>query len=222
MSKSMFNVVNPDDIVERYGADTLRLYEMFLGPLEQSKPWDTNGIDGVNRFIKKLWKLYQDSDDSQPSAANLKTLHTLIKKVAQDIENFSFNTSVAAFMICVNELTAQKCRSRAVLEPLAVVIAPFAPHVAEELWHSALGHDTSVVDAQWPAHDEKHLVEAEVTYAVSFNGKARYNITVAADADAETVKAVAMAHEAAEKWTGGKEPVKVIFVPGKILNFVIK
>ncbi|MDE5959108.1 MAG: class I tRNA ligase family protein, partial [Muribaculaceae bacterium] len=203
MSKSMFNVVNPDDIVERYGADTLRLYEMFLGPLEQSKPWDTNGIDGVNRFIKKLWKLYQDSDDSQPSAANLKTLHTLIKKVAQDIENFSFNTSVAAFMICVNELTAQKCRSRAVLEPLAVVIAPFAPHVAEELWHSALGHDTSVVDAQWPAHDEKHLVEAEVTYAVSFNGKARYNITGAADADAETVKAVAMAHEAAEKWTGG-------------------
>ncbi|MDE5900543.1 MAG: leucine--tRNA ligase [Muribaculaceae bacterium] len=222
MSKSMFNVVNPDDIVERYGADTLRLYEMFLGPLEQSKPWDTNGIDGVNRFIRKLWKLYQDSDNSQPSAANLKTIHTLIKKVSQDIENFSFNTSVAAFMICVNELTAQKCRSRAVLEPLAVVIAPFAPHVAEELWHSALGHDTSVVDAQWPAHDEKHLVEAEVTYAVSFNGKARYNITVAADADAETVKAVAMAHEAAGKWTGGKEPVKVIFVPGKILNFVIK
>ncbi|MDE7387935.1 MAG: leucine--tRNA ligase [Muribaculaceae bacterium] len=223
MSKSMFNVVNPDDIVERYGADTLRLYEMFLGPLEQSKPWDTNGIDGVNRFIKKLWKLYQGGvDDSTPTPAALKSLHTLIKKVTQDIENFSYNTSVAAFMICVNELTAQKCTSRAILEPLVIILAPFAPHVAEELWHTALGHTDSVIDAKWPSHDEKYLVEQDVTYAVSFNGKPRYNITVSADADAETVKAVALANENAARWIEGKEIVKVIFVPKKILNFVVK
>ena len=152
MSKSMFNVVNPDDIVERYGADTLRLYEMFLGPLEQSKPWDTNGIDGVNRFIKKLWNLFYKGDtclvdDSKPTPDNLKTLHTLIKKVSADIENFSFNTSVAAFMICVNELTRQNCHSREVLSDLLVLLAPFAPHVAEELWHSAIGRDTTICDA---------------------------------------------------------------------------
>ena len=223
MSKSMFNVVNPDDIVERYGADTLRLYEMFLGPLEQSKPWDTNGIDGVNRFLKKLWKLYADGvRDAPASAASLKTIHTLIKKVTADIENFSYNTSVAAFMICVNELTQQKCNSREVLEPLVIVLAPFAPHIAEELWHSALGHETTVCDANWPAYDEAHLVEQEVTYPVSFNGKARFNLTVPAAMGKDEVLAAAMNHEGAAKWLDGKEVVKTIFVPGKIVNIVVR
>jgi leucyl-tRNA synthetase len=224
MSKSMFNVVNPDDIVERYGADTLRLYEMFLGPIEQSKPWDTNGIDGVNRFIKKLWKLFDGATltADAPSAASLKTIHTLIKKVTQDIENFSYNTSVAAFMICVNELTAQKCTNREVLGSLVVLLAPFAPHVAEELWHTALGNDGTVCDAQWPTWDESHLVEAEVTYPVSFNGKARFNLTVPADMAQEQVIAAAMAHEGAAKWLEGKTVVKTIFVPRKIVNIVVK
>lgn len=226
MSKSMFNVVNPDDIVERYGADTLRLYEMFLGPLEQSKPWDTNGIDGVNRFIKKLWALFYKGDtllvdNSEPTPEDLKSLHKLIKKVTADIENFSFNTSVAAFMICVNELTAHKCHSAAVLEPLLILLAPFAPHVAEELWHSALGHDTSIVDAQWPAHDEKFLVESTVTMAVSFNGKARFNIQLPADATKEEAEKAAIENEAAAKWLDGKTIRKVIVVPGKIVNIVV-
>ena len=224
MSKSMFNVVNPDDIVERYGADTLRLYEMFLGPLEQSKPWDTNGIDGVNRFIKKLWGLFYKGDtllvdDSEPSAEALRSIHKLIKKVTADIENFSFNTSVAAFMICVNELTSLKCRSRAVLSDLVVVLAPFAPHVAEELWHSALGHtlEESVCDAVWPRHDEKFLREDSVTIAVSFNGKARYNITM----PREEVERLALEHESAAKWLDGKTIRKIIVVPGKIVNVVV-
>ena len=226
MSKSMFNVVNPDDIVERYGADTLRLYEMFLGPLEQSKPWDTNGIDGVNRFIKKLWNLYYKGDqllvdDSKPSADNLKSLHKLIKKVSEDIENFSFNTSVAAFMICVNELSQQKCHSREILAPLAVLLAPFAPHVSEELWHSALGNESTICDAQWPEYNEAYLVESEVTYAVSFNGKARFNITVPADMPADRVEALAKANENAAKWLDGKTIRKVIVVPRKIVNIVV-
>ncbi|MCM1309918.1 MAG: leucine--tRNA ligase [Bacteroides sp.] len=223
MSKSMFNVVNPDDIVEKYGADTLRLYEMFLGPLEQSKPWDTNGIDGVNRFLKKLWKLYAGGVSDEPaSAASLKSIHTLIKKVTSDIEHFSYNTSVAAFMICVNELTAQKCTSREALEPLAILLAPFAPHIAEELWHTFLGHGSTVCDATWPQHDESHLVEAEVTYPVSFNGKARFNLTVPAGMGGDDVLAAAMAHEGAAKWLDGKTVVKTIFVPGKIVNIVVK
>lgn len=226
MSKSMFNVVNPDDIVERYGADTLRLYEMFLGPLEQSKPWDTNGIDGVNRFIKKLWGLYYKGDaltvnDSEPAAEDLKIVHTLIKKVTADIENFSYNTSVAAFMICVNELTRRKCASRAVLEDLVVVLAPFAPHVAEELWHSALGHTTTVCDAAWPKWNEEYLRETSVTYAVSFNGKARYNITVDASMPREEVEKIALEHEGAAKWLDGKTIRKIIVVPGKIVNIVV-
>ena len=192
MSKSMFNVVNPDDIVARYGADTLRLYEMFLGPLEQSKPWDTNGIDGVNRFLKKLWGLFYKGDsllvdDSQPSPEALKSIHKLIKKVTGDIETFSYNTSIAAFMICVNELTSLKCHSRAVLGDLLVILAPFAPHITEELWHSALGNDTTICDAKWPEWDEKYLVESTVNYAVSFNGKARFNIQVAADTPKDEV-----------------------------------
>lgn len=226
MSKSMFNVVNPDDIVERYGADTLRLYEMFLGPLEQSKPWDTNGIDGVNRFIKKLWGLFYKGDtclvnDEKPSAEVLKSLHRLIKKVTADISAFSFNTSVAAFMICVNELTAANCHSREVLEPLLIVLAPFAPHVTEELWHSALGHDTTINDARWPEWNEEYLKENSVNYAVSFNGKARFNIQVAADTSKEEVEKIALNHESAAKWLDGKTVRKIIVVPGKIVNIVV-
>lgn len=226
MSKSMFNVVNPDDIVERYGADTLRLYEMFLGPLDQSKPWDTNGIDGVNRFIKKLWGLFYKGDtclvnDEKPSAEALKSLHRLIKKVTADISAFSFNTSVAAFMICVNELTAANCHSREVLEPLLIVLAPFAPHVTEELWHSALGHDTTINDARWPEWNEEYLKENSVNYAVSFNGKARFNIQVAADTSKEEVEKIALNHESAAKWLDGKTVRKIIVVPGKIVNIVV-
>ncbi len=229
MSKSMYNVVNPDDIVDRYGADTLRLYEMFLGPLEQSKPWDTNGIDGVNRFIKKLWSLFYKGDtclvdNSEPTPENLKSLHKLIKKVTSDIENFSFNTSVAAFMICVNELSAQKCRSHSILADLLVVLAPFAPHVAEELWHSALGRpdDESIVcDAAWPAFNDEYLKESTVTMAVSFNGKARYNITVDPAASREEIEKTALEHEGAAKWLDGKSVKKIIVVPGKIVNIVV-
>ncbi len=226
MSKSMFNVVNPDDIVERYGADTLRLYEMFLGPLEQSKPWDTNGIDGVNRFIRKLWNLFYKGDtllvtDGEPSKDELKSIHKLIKKVTADIENFSFNTSISAFMICVNELTQLKCHKKLVLEQLVVLLAPFAPHVCEELWH-VLGNDSTVCDAVWPVHNEEYLKEDNVTYAVSFNGKARYNIEVPADMPADDVQKIALEHEGAPKWTEGKTIVKVIVVPRKIVNVVVK
>lgn len=225
MSKSMFNVVNPDDIVERYGADTLRLYEMFLGPVEQSKPWDTNGIDGVNRFLRKFWNLYWRGDqwlvtDEEPSADALKSIHKLIKKVTGDIENFSYNTSVSAFMICVNELTAMKCRSRVVLEPLVILLAPFAPHIAEELWHR-LGHDTSVTVAPWPEYDEKYLVEDSVKYPVSFNGKVRYTLTLPASATKEEVEAAALADSSAAKWLDGKTVRKTIVVPGKIVNIVV-
>ena len=225
MSKSMFNVVNPDDIVERYGADTLRLYEMFLGPLEQSKPWDTNGIDGVNRFIKKLWGLFYKGDnllvdDSEPTRDNLKSIHKLIKKVTSDIEGFSFNTSVAAFMICVNELSQQKCHSRLVHEQLLVLLAPFAPHVAEELWH-AVGHDTTVCDAVWPQFNEEYLKEDKVKYAVSFNGKVRFTIEVDADTPSEEVEKTALSHSLAAQWLEGKSVKRVIVVPRKIVNIVV-
>ena len=225
MSKSMFNVVNPDDIVDRYGADTLRLYEMFLGPVEASKPWDTNGIDGVNRFLKRLWTLFFKGDemqltDEKPSAEALKSMHKLIKKVTGDIESFSYNTSVAAFMICVNELMSMKCRSREIYEPLVILLAPFAPHIAEELWH-VLGHDTTVCDAQWPTWNEDYLKESVVNYGVSFNGKPRYTIEVPADADEEEVKRLALADAGAERWLAGKEPRKIIFVKGKLVNIVV-
>ena len=226
MSKSMFNVVNPDDIVERYGADTLRLYEMFLGPLEQSKPWDTNGIDGVNRFLKKMWALFYKGDklivnDNAPDPKALKAVHSLIKKVTGDIETFSYNTSVAAFMICVNELTRLDCHNRELLEALLIVLAPFAPHITEELWHSALGHDTTIVDAKWPEWNEAYLKEDTVTMAVAFNGKARFNIEVATGTPNADIEAAALAHEAAAKWLEGKTVRKVIVVPGKIVNIVI-
>jgi len=225
MSKSMFNVVNPDVIVEKYGADTLRMYEMFLGPVEASKPWDTHGIDGVHRFFKRLWSLFYKGDellitDEKASEQALKSVHKLIKKVTGDIEIFSYNTSVAAFMICVNELTSMKCRSREVYEPLVVMLAPFAPHIAEELWH-VLGHDTTVCDAQWPTWNEDYLKESLVKYAVSFNGKARYTIELPADADEEEVKRLALADAGAERWLAGKEPRKVIFVKGKLVNIVV-
>jgi leucyl-tRNA synthetase len=226
MSKSMFNVVNPDMIVEKYGADTLRLYEMFLGPLEQSKPWDTNGIDGVHRFLKKLWGLfYGNSDelqitDGEPSAEELKSLHKLIKKVTFDIEHFSYNTSISAFMICINELSSLKCNKKAILEKLIVIITPFAPHIAEELWHLC-GHDTTVCDAEWPTYNEEYLKENTKTYAISFNGKARYNLELPADMSKEDIEKAALENENSEKWLQGKTPKKIIVVPGKIVNIVI-
>ena len=226
MSKSMYNVVNPDMIVEKYGADTLRMYEMFLGPVEQSKPWDTNGIDGVHRFLKKFWALYSDKgggfafSDAEPAAEELKSLHKLIKKVTADIESFSYNTSVAAFMICVNELTALKCNKRAVLEPLVILIAPFAPHIAEELWE-ALGHTTTVCDAQWPVWNEDYLREDTVNYAVSFNGKVRFNLQFATDATNDEIERTVLASESAQKYIDGKTIKKVIIVPKKIVNIVL-
>ncbi len=226
MSKSMFNVVNPDDMIERYGADTLRLYEMFLGPIEQSKPWDTRGIDGVYRFVKKFWSLYWKGDNclvdnSEPTRDNLKSLHKLIKKVTGDIEAFSYNTSVAAFMICINELAQQKCHSRQVLEPLLVVLAPFAPHMAEELWHNAMNNEGSICDAQWPSYNEEYLREDSVTMAVSFNGKVRFNITVPAGLSNDLVQETALNDPAAAKWLEGVTIRKVIVVPSKIVNIVV-
>ena len=223
MSKSMFNVVNPDDIVERYGADTLRLYEMFLGPLEQSKPWDTNGIDGVNRFLKKLVGLFSKTDleDNTPMSKEVrKSVHKLIKKVTQDIENFSFNTSVAAFMIALNELTALKSTNREAMETITILLAPFAPHLAEEFWHQ-LGHDSSVADAEWPEWDEKALKEDTIKYPVSFNGKSRFVIEAPADATPKQVEDMALTNPAAAKWIEGKTIKKVIVVPGKIVNIVV-
>lgn len=226
MSKSMFNVVNPDVIVEKYGADTLRIYEMFLGPIEQSKPWDTAGIDGSHRFLKKLWGLYFRGDDvavtdAAPGAESLKTLHKLIKKVTGDIETFSYNTAISAFMIAVGELQQQKCTSRSILEPLVVLIAPFAPHIAEELWQGVLGHDTTVCDAEWPKFEEKYLVESTVTYPVSFGGKVRFKVQLPADMTPAEVEKTVLAHEEAARWMGDKTPKKVIVVPGRIVNIVL-
>ena len=225
MSKSMYNVVNPDDIVEKYGADTLRLYEMFLGPLEQSKPWDTNGIDGVHRFLKKLWSLFfKDGNllvnNDEPTADELKTLHKTIKKITFDIENFSYNTSVSAFMICVNELFTLKCSKKAILEPLVILLAPFAPHIAEELYH-ALGNTETVCDATFPVCNEAYLVESSVKYPISFNGKVRFTLELPADMSKEEVEKTALANEQTLKQLGGNSPKKVIVVPGKIVNIVI-
>ena len=223
MSKSMFNVVNPDVIVEQYGADTLRLYEMFLGPVEASKPWDTNGIDGCFRFLKKLWKLYQQElNDNEPSKDSLKSVHKLIKKVTGDIEHFSYNTAVSAFMICVNELGQQKCANRELLKKMVIVIAPFAPHMAEELWEQLGGETKSVFDAEWPAWDESYLVENEVQLTVSFNGKARFQMTFPADATKEDIEKKALEDERSQHYIDGKTIVKIIVVPKKIINIVCK
>ena len=225
MSKSMYNVVNPDMIVERYGADTLRLYEMFLGPLEQSKPWDTNGIDGVHRFLRKLWGLYYSAEglrvtDAPASKDELKSLHKLIRKVTQDVEQFSFNTSVAAFMICINELQGLKTASREILQPLLILLAPFAPHIAEELWH-ALGEETTIVAATWPEYNEQLLVEDSVKYPVSFNGKTRFTMEFAREASQDAIREAVLSAEEAQKWLEGKAPKKVIIVPGRIINIVL-
>ncbi len=231
MSKSMFNVVNPDMIVEKYGADTLRLYEMFLGPVEQSKPWDTNGIDGCHRFLRKFWALYygnaKDNSttlsalDGEATPAMLKSVHKLIKKVTQDIETFSYNTSISAFMICVNELTQQKCHNRELLTLLVKLIAPFAPHIAEELWE-ALGQSGSVCDATWPQYDEKYLVEDQMQLTISFNGKARFQLLFPANADNATIEETVLKDEKSLKYIGDKKVIKVIIVPKRIVNVVIK
>ena len=225
MSKSMYNVVNPDDIVDKYGADTLRLYEMFLGPLEQSKPWDTNGIDGVHRFLRKVWNLFYNEgklelSDDEPTKEELKTLHKLIKKLSYDIENFSFNTSVSAFMICVNELTSLKCRKRSILSKFIICLAPFAPHISEELWHVS-GNTTTVCDANWPELNEDYLAEDTFTYSISFNGKSRFVLEFPADATNAEIEEVVLKHENSQKWIEGKTPKKVIVVPKKIVNVVI-
>ncbi|HOV36847.1 MAG TPA: leucine--tRNA ligase [Dysgonamonadaceae bacterium] len=226
MSKSMFNVVNPDDIVESYGADTLRLYEMFLGPLEQSKPWDTNGIDGVYRFLRRFWNLFFEGDklalqqDSEPTRDELKSIHKLIKKVTSDIETFSFNTAVSAFMICANELSSLKCRNRSVLTDFVICLSPFAPHISEELWH-LMGNETSVCDAAWPSFDESYLKEDVFTYSISFNGKSRFTLDFQADATQEQIEAAVLAHPNSQKWLEGKSPKKIIIVPKKIVNVVI-
>ncbi|MBR3783821.1 MAG: leucine--tRNA ligase [Bacteroidales bacterium] len=220
MSKSMYNVQNPDDLVARYGADTLRLYEMFLGPVEQAKPWDTNGIEGVHRFLKKFWRLYDGMADEPAGKEELKVLHQTIKKITDDVERFSFNTCVSTFMICANTLTDMRCDKREVLEPLAVLIAPFAPHIAEELWHQ-MGHEGSVCDAQWPVCDEHYLVEDTVKYPVQFNGKMRFTVDLpAACTQEEAIEAIKALPEG-QKWMDGKEPRKVIFVPKKIINIVL-
>ncbi len=227
MSKSMYNVVNPDMIVEKYGADTLRLYEMFLGPINQSKPWDSNGIDGCFRFLRKTWNLFYPQNgewavtDVEPSKENLKTLHKLIKKVSEDIEEFSYNTSIPAFMIAVGEFAQQKCVSRKVLEQLVVLLAPFAPHIAEELWHT-LGNEGTVCDAAWPKFDEQYLKEDSQTLSISFNGKTRFTLDFPTDASKECIQETALASEQAQKYLEGKQIVKVIVVPGRIVNIVIK
>ncbi len=228
MSKSMFNVVNPDMIVERYGADTLRLYEMFLGPVEQSKPWDTNGIDGCHRFLKKLWALFYENrsgeflpNDDKATPEQLKSVHKLIKKVTHDIESFSYNTSISAFMICVGELAQLKCRNRELLSDLVVLIAPFAPHMAEELWES-LGQKGSVCDAQWPKWNDEYLVESSMQLTISFNGKARFQMEFAADADNAAIESAVLADEKSKKYIDGKQVVKVIIVPKRIVNVVVK
>ena len=234
MSKSKFNVVNPDDIISKYGADTLRLYEMFLGPLEQSKPWDTNGIEGTYRFLRKFWNLFFSGDglasthgvdlpnvsDEAPTKAELKVLHATIKKVSEDIGKMSFNTSVAQFMIAVNELGALKCNKRDILEPLTIALAPFAPHIAEELWEK-LGHAESITTAQWPRFDERHLVEDNFSYPISFNGKTRLQLEFPIALDAKSVEAAVLANPEVQAKLEGKAPKKVIVVPKRIVNIVV-
>jgi leucyl-tRNA synthetase len=226
MSKSKFNTVNPDDLVERYGADTFRMYEMFLGPVEQSKPWDTKGIEGVHRFIRKLWRLFFDEQkgaiwtNEAPTPAELKILHRTIKKIEDDTERFSYNTAVSAFMISVNELADAGCSKKAILEQLLILLAPFAPHIAEELY-AALGHQTSILDAAYPLFDPALLVESAKDYPVSINGKVRANLHLSLEATEAQVKEAVLQHEVVQKWLEGKEPKKIIFVKGKMINIVI-
>lgn len=226
MSKSFHNVVTPDDLIERYGADTLRLYEMFLGPVEQAKPWDTQGIEGVFRFIRKLWRLFHDPgnrfavSDEAAGESEKKVLHKAIKKVSGDIERFSFNTAVSAFMVCVNELTNMKCRKREILEPLVIMVSSFAPHIGEELW-SLLGNTQSVAGAAFPDWDEKLVTDDTFIYPVSFNGKTRFKIELPAGASRQEVENAVLSAPEARKWLQGRQPKKVIVVTGKIVNIVI-
>jgi len=226
MSKSKWNVVNPDQICKDYGADTLRMYEMFLGPIEQSKPWNTQGIEGVHKFLRKLWRTCINSHDNiqltneEPSTKELKVLHKTIKKTSEDIESLSLNTSIAAFMICLNELSEMGCRKKAIFEPLLIILSPFAPHICEELW-SRLGHSSSIAHATFPAFNPSYLAEDTFTYPVSFNGKVRFQIEMPVNAPKETVEAAALQHEMAEKWMEGKTPKKIIVVPGRIVNIVL-
>ena len=226
MSKSMFNVVNPDTIVERYGADTLRLYEMFLGPVEQSKPWDTNGIDGCHRFLKKFWGMFFDKNDNYivtdeaATKEELKALHKLIKKTSDDIPAFSYNTTVSAFMICVNELSALKCNKKEILEKIVILLAPFAPHISEELWEK-LGNNSTVCDAQWPEFNEEYLKEDTIKYTISFNGKARFTMEFAADATNADIEKAVLADDNSKRYIEEKPIKKVIIVPKKIVNVVI-
>ena len=226
MSKSKYNVVNPDQICEDFGADTLRMYEMFLGPIEQSKPWNTNGITGVSGFLKKLWRICVGADgnlaltNEEPNAKELKTLHKTIKKIKEDIEGLSLNTSISAFMICLNELSDLKCNKKAIFEPLMIILSPYAPHIAEEIW-SKMGHTTSIAHAKFPEFNEKYLVESSFSYPVSFNGKHRFNVELPLGIPNEQIQETVLNHADAAKWLEGKAPKKVIIVPGKIVNVVV-
>lgn len=226
MSKSYLNVVNPDDIIKQYGADTLRVYEMFLGPIEQSKPWDTNGIDGAFRFLRRVYGFFFDDEgklkvtDDKPSKDSLKSLHTALKKVTQGIESYSFNTCVSAMMVCANELASQKCTSKELLQDFIVMLSPFAPHLAEEVWH-ALGHDDSVVDAKWPELNEDFLKESTITYPISFNGKVRFTMDLAADLSKAEIEEIVTSSEETQRYLEGKKPGRVIVVPHKIVNIVL-
>jgi leucyl-tRNA synthetase len=226
MSKSKLNTFNPDRIVDKYGADTFRMYEMFLGPVEASKPWDTKGIEGVHRFLRKLWRLFYDDvkgkiwNDDKPTDAELKVLHRTIKRIEEDTERFSFNTAVSTFMICVNELTDIKCHKKEVLQNVLILLTPYAPHIAEELWHK-LGNEDSVLDAVFPAFDGKYLVESSKDYPVSINGKLRTNMSMALDASQDDVEKMVLANDIVQKWLEGKAPKKIIFVKGKMVNVVI-
>ena len=226
MSKSKLNAVNPDELVDKYGADTFRMYEMFLGPVEQSKPWDTKGIEGVHRFLRKLWRLFFDElkgkvwNEGQANAAELKIIHRAIKKIEEDTERFSFNTAVSAFMVCVNELADAKCNKKEVLEQLLILLVPYAPHIAEELWHE-LGNESSILDAAYPTFNPQYLVESSKEYPVSINGKMRTTMNVALDATEEEAKQLTLANEVVQKWLEGRDPKKFIFVKGKMINVVI-
>ncbi|MCO5286202.1 MAG: class I tRNA ligase family protein [Chitinophagaceae bacterium] len=226
MSKSKFNVDNPDDLVYKYGADTFRMYEMFLGPIEQSKPWDTKGIEGVNRFLKKLWRMCMDEQkglvvtDEPATVAELRVLHKAIKKISEDTERFSFNTAVSAFMILLNDLSDLKCRKKEILTPLLIMLSPYAPHIAEELYH-ALGYEGSVVTADYPQADEKYLTESEKEYPVSINGKMRTTIVISLSATQDEVESIVMSNEVVQRWLDQKTPKKVIYVKNKMINLVV-